>query len=136
MNARPLACLLLAAHLAACTTLRPVDAFSPGMEPSVAAGESIRLVLRDGRVERMTLSRVTREALCEGERCVAMAEVHRIAREEVNALATLGLVAAVLLVAAVVTLSTANVAFMPGPPAFGARYHRAGDIGPVEGKRR
>jgi hypothetical protein len=107
--------LLIAAQLAACTSLRPVEGPRPGVGFAVAPGDSVNLVMHDGKRVAFDVTRSGPAEICGAGGCVPLADVAAVERVETDTPKTLWLVAGVLLLLALAFAASSSVVVIPAP---------------------
>ena len=119
MRARICATLLIAAHLAACTTLRPVELPRAGAGFAVAPGDALTITTSTGRRVQMDVERSSADEICGKGECVRVTEVSAIDRREMDTARSLWLVAGIVLFLGLVGAAAGSAAAMSwGAPVF------------------
>ena len=119
MRTRTCATLLIAAQLAGCTTLRPVDTPRPGAAFAVTPGDAVSITTSTGRRVEMDVERSSPEEICGKDECVRATEVAAIDRREVDTARSLWLLAGILLLLGLAGAAASSAALMSwGAPVF------------------
>ncbi|HEY7363023.1 MAG TPA: hypothetical protein VIE37_02865 [Methylomirabilota bacterium] len=104
--------LLVGLLLGSCTSLTPVR--SDEVHTSLKAGDTVQIVTRDGKTTTFEIVAVTMEAIVGQDHRIAFVDIAELQKREVDAGKTVGMVAAILGVIALIALPIIGFAALAG----------------------
>ena len=112
MIMRLLAAACIALHLAACTTLTPINAGLDRFESLLRVGDEVLLTDRTGKVHPVTVTSLSPEQICHASARIRVADITAVERREISAVKTTFLIVSLVAIVALWAYANALGALM------------------------